>query len=199
MNKNQFLLVFLTLLVIGCFDNCEGDCTVDPDLTIDLLVPAADVIRGEPADWEYVVESVKENSENCEVLAAGASIAQILIDLFSDPTDEEGEEFYKNNSDIAALKAGATAKVTSAIAFNSVGVHLISTVADLNDDVEERNEDNNADIAQIEIKASDDIFSKTSFEFKEKLRTTVAIVVVGDSIIGGRPTSYQGIPIYYAQ
>lgn len=199
----KFLLISVIAIFSICLHSCE-DCDVDPDLIIDLAAPTSDIIKGESVDWDYIVESTKENSKDCNILAAIASIGAIIIDFFVDPNDNSGEQLYNQGYNIGALDAGEFQKVTNQIdVFNNNGIYLLEAKADTSDVVTEREENNNTDDAMVDVRSSsisDDIFHNASPEFKEKLEKSSAIIIVGQVLVGhAKPDSYKGKPIYYAK
>jgi hypothetical protein len=195
--KNLFIGVLITFsLFLSC---CDKDCNVNPDLIVDLLTPTTDIIQGEPVDWDYIVKSIKDNSGECDILSAIASIGSIAIDFFIDENDPSGDILFRNESNIGQLGGGQSQTVSNTVdVFYDEGIYLITTKADDTNVVEERNENNNLDNGEVELKASDDIFHNASEEFKQKLQNASALVVVGKHK-GVNITTYKGKPIYYAK
>lgn len=202
MKKNKIYFLGTILLSIVFSPSCD-DCTVQPDLISDLAAPTTDIIVGEPVDWDYVVESVEDNSQDCDILKAIASIGKIVIDFFVDQNDNQGDLVLNNQNNINALNTGQSQTVTNTIdVFNDEGIYMIAVNADDTDVVDERNEGNNSDNAEVDTRSSSqsDLFANASDEFKEKLANTAALVIVGRNFNGGNKIySYKGKPIYYAE
>jgi len=201
--KNLRIYLFgMFLFSTVFFLSCKKDCTVEPDLISDLAAPTTDIITGEPVDWDYVVESVEDNSQDCDILGAIASIGKIVIDYFTDQNDNQGDLVLNNQNDIEPLNAGQSQTVTNTIdVFNEEGIYMIGVNADDTDVVEERNEDNNSDSAEVtKSSTQNDLFKNASDGFKQKLANAAALVVIGQKFNGGHKIhSYKGKPIYYAK
>ena len=134
------LLFFLILPFLS--GSCE-DCTIDPDLALDLLVPSTAIILNEPVDWDYVVKSVEDNSDDCKILNAIASIGKIVIDYFIDQNDPNGNMVYTNSSNVGELNAGDSQTITNNIdVITDPGIYMIMANADDTNVVDERNENN---------------------------------------------------------
>lgn len=194
---NSLLLISFLLISSSC-----EDCTIDPDLIPDLLAPTSDIIKNEPVDWDYVIESVEDNSQDCDILLTTASIGKILIEFFTDQNDTEGETLASQTNDIGQLNPGEAQTVNNTFSvFNEVGIYMIAVNADDTNVVSERKEDNNTDTGEATVngRLSDDLFRNASPAFKEKLIQAAALVIVGDVLEGNKPQSYQGKPIYYAE
>lgn len=188
----------LSLFQCGIFENC----IVDPDLVSDLLAPSADIIQGEPVDWDYTIESVENRSDDCQIVEALASIAAIVIDLFEKPSDTSSDEVFNEISNINGLSGGQSQIVSNRInVFNQEGVYMVMTEADITNTVDERNETNNTDSGEAELrgKISSDYFGKTSLAFQKKLSTTSAIVIVSENANTRKIKTYKGIPVYYSR
>lgn len=187
------------LLALALFTSCDEDCEVNPDLTSDLLAPSSDLIMGEPVDWDYVVTSVRDNSDDCDILDAIASIGEIVIDFFEDENDT-GTQRYQNQNQINGLSAGEYNTATNTIdVFDTEGIYFVAVEADKTNVVEERNEDNNKDNSEVTARTTD-LFSKASQTFIEKLNQSSAIVVIGRELKNNKGTlikSFNGKPIYY--
>lgn len=203
---NIYLLTIISVGVLGT-SSCEwlndllGKCKVDPDLITDLLAPASTIIQGETVEWDYVIESVEENSQDCDILNAAASISKFVIDYFIDQNDNNGDIVFNQQANISELEAGSLQTINETVdVFNDEGIYLISSTADATNLVKERNENNNIDDGEINIDAStDDIFENASEAFKAKLSKSGAIVIIGRSFNDGiKVHSYNGKPIYYA-
>jgi hypothetical protein len=196
MKKLAFFSLLACLLIAA--PSCE-DCEVNPDLIADLLSPSADIIQGEPVDWSYVVQSIKDNTE-CDIISAAASIGEILIDFFTDPTDNTSDLVYDKQQNVGSLSGGGEESLMNTInVFDSVGIYMVKTTADVTEVVTERDEGNNSDTGEVELKVGLDLFENASVAFKEKLNEASALVIVGEFTNGQRPTHYKGKPIYYAK
>ena len=194
----------LLLITIIMFSSCR-DCCIKPDLISDLATPTTDIIRGEPVDWDYVIESVEDNSQECDILKAVASIGKIIVDFFVDEKDEQGAVVFEQQSNVNALMGGQSQNVTSTIdAFSEKGIYLVTVNADDIDDVDEREENNNFSRESEEVggrsAAEIDLFQNASAAFKKKLSTASAIVIVGRKFDEKNKINfYKGKPIYYAK
>jgi len=200
-NYNTCLLGMILISLVS-FSSCD-DCTVDPDLISDLAAPSTDIIVGEPVDWDYVIESVEENSEDCNILKTIASIGKIVIDYFTDENDTQGDLVLNSESNINGLSSGESQTIANSIdVFNEEGIYLLGVSADATDVIEERNEDNNTDNAEVNARPSvqSDLFQNASEEFMEKLAKASAIVIIKRGINAENSiNSYQGKPVYYAK
>lgn len=194
---NILLVVVLVLFYSSC---TTSECTVDPDLISDLLAPSTDIIKGEPVDWDYVIESVEDNSEDCSVLNAIASISKVVIDFFTDPGDPDSDVVYEQNEQIGELMGGDSRQVSNQIdVFRDTGIYMLAVIADDTNLVKERNEDNNNDIGEVEVRSSDaPFFQNLSPAFERKLEKAAALVFVGDKYKNLNIHSYRGKPIYYS-
>ena len=192
----RFLILLISLVTFS--PSCK-DCNIDPDLTVDLLVPAADIILGEPVDWEYIIESTEANSEGCDILIAAASVGKIVIDLFSSKNDEKGDIVYSKETEIRELKGGEEQSVTNTInVFNEVGIYTIGVTADETNTVAERDEENNTDSLNAETTSKGSgIFKDASEALLEKLNKAAAVVIVGSNYDKTTQTFFKGTPIYY--
>ena len=200
-NYKIWFLGMVLMSIVSC-SGCE-DCTVDPDLISDLAAPSTDIIVGEPVDWDYLVESVEENSEDCNILKTIASIGKIVIDYFTDENDTQGDLVLDNDNNINGLSSGQSQTVTSSIdVFSAEGIYLVGVTADFTNVIEERNEDNNTDNAEVNARPTvqSDLFQNASEKFLEKLAKASAIVIIKRGLNSENSiTSYQGKPIYYAK
>jgi hypothetical protein len=195
-----FLFIIIFLFGISSCDWFKN-CSVNPDLITELLAPATTIIQGETVEWDYIIESVEENSEDCDILLAVASVSRFAIDYFINQNDNNGQLILNKQANINELEANETQIVSENIdVFNNEGIYLISSTADVTDLVTERDENNNNDEGEFDIEASaDDIFANASENFKEKLSKSGAIVIIGRSFNNGnRIYTYNGKPIYYA-
>lgn len=206
MRTIKTLLLGVTLLSIMQFQSCflfKEDCSINPDLISDLLAPSTDIIAGEPVDWDYVIKSIEDNSQDCNILKAGASIGKITIKYFVDQIDIQGDEVYNIDSNINELSAGKMQTVSNEIdVFNQDGIFLISTNADNTQVVAETNEFNNNDSSTIDTRISSqiDIFSNASIDFLTELEKSAAIVIVGTRLENYMEMdSYKNKAIYYAK
>lgn len=200
--KNYKICVLAMILttIVSC-SRC--DCTVDPDLISDLAAPSTDIIVGESVDWDYIVESVEDNSEDCNILKTIASIGKIVIDYFIDENDTSSDLVFDNDNNINGLNSGGSQTVTSSIGiFNEEGIYLVGVTADFTNVIEERNENNNTDNAEVNARPTvqSDLFQNASEEFMEKLAKSSAIVIIKRGLNSDNSiNSYQGKPIYYAK
>ena len=190
----------LSLFVVCCvimLSSCKK-CKVNPDLISDLLAPSTNIILGEPVDWDYVVRSVRDNSGECKILDAAASVGLILVDYFVNPSDTTSDTITNKTDSIGKLCAGEEETVSSSIVFNNQGVYLLATTADKNNVVEERNENNNSDNIEEVKGLRPDIFKDPSPAFSSKLEKASAIVLVGSKYkSAANIKSYNGKPVYY--
>lgn len=201
MERFQIFLIGLLLSSILLVSSCR-DCKVNPDLVSDLLAPTSNIIEGEPVEWDYVVESVEENSEDCDILSALASIGSTIIDFFTNPDDTEGDEVLNRQANVSELGGGQSRTITNVIdVFNEEGIYFLTVTADDTNVVEERNENNNTDNAEINLRLANPapVFSNASPAFLEKLESASAIIIVGEGFTDGIIDSYKGKPIYYAE
>lgn len=202
MTNYKFSLLGLFLLTIVSCSKCD-DCTVNPDLISDLAAPSTDIIVGEPVDWDYVVESVEDNSEDCDILKTIASIGNIIIDYFTDENDSQSDMVLNIDNNVNGLSAGEMQTITTAVdVFNNEGIYLLGVTADFTDVIEERNEDNNTDNAEVNARPTvqSDLFQNASEEFMEKLAKASAIIIIKRGLNSENSiNSYQGKPIYYAK
>lgn len=178
------------------FNACD-DCEVNPDLISDLLVPSADLIQGEPIDWDYIIQSIDDNID-CDIIDALASIGQIVVDYFENANDNTPEEILNIQNNIGNLGSGEQQVITNTFTFDSMGIYMVNVSADVTDVVAERDEDNNNDTGEKELRMGLDLFKNASPNFKDKLNKSAAIVIVGEFTDGLRPTHYRGKPIYYS-
>lgn len=199
----KYTILLTTLVYATAFLSSCKDCEIDPDLISDLLAPTTDIIAGEPVDWDYVVESIKDNTQDCEILNTVASFGKFAIDFFVDKNDPEGDLLFDKENEISPLIAGQKEQKTNRVdVFNNEGIYLIAVNADVTNVVQERNEDNNADNLELEQRSlpRKDLFENASPQFQEKLANAAAIVIVGQNFNNGfKVHSYKGKPIYYAQ
>lgn len=200
--RNYFL--GLLLMSVAFLPACKlFNCCIEPDLISELAAPTTNIIKGEPVDWDYVIESVEENSQKCDILKAAASIGKIVVDFFADQNDKQGDTIFSNENNVGALMPGQTQSVTNTIdVFDEKGIYLITVKADETDLVDERREDNNFDTLEAESRALEqvDLFQNASEGFKEKLDKAAAIVIVG-RVLNDKDKihAYKGKPIYYAK
>ena len=203
MKKMKFAFLLFAFVFGSAYLSSCKDCEIDPDLISDLLAPTTDIIAGEPVDWDYVVESIKDNTQDCEILKTVASFGKFAIDYFVDQNDPEGDLLFDKKSEISPLIAGQKEQETNRVdVFNNEGIYLIAVNADVTDVVKERNEDNNADNLELEQRSlpKKDLFENASPKFREKLANASAIVIVGHNFNNGfKVHSYKGKPIYYAE
>lgn len=206
--KKVIVLLVISISLSSCcwlFNDCDCEVENKPDLISNLTVPTLDIILGETVDWEYVIESIEDNVKQCETVQAGASIARILIDYFSDQSDNDGEIVLNEESPVSPLNEGQSKSINTSISvFEQEGIYMIGTKADITDVVEERNEQNNEDIGSVEAKVLTnpnlDPFIAASNEFKERLSSSAAIVIVGSSnYLNPKISEYKGKRIYYVK
>jgi len=190
----------LSLIVVCCvimLSSCDT-CKVNPDLISNLIGPANNIILGEPVDWTYVVKSVEENSGECKILDAAASVGLILVDFFVNPSDTTSDTLTNQTDNIGKLHCGEEEEVVSNIVFANPGVYLIATTADNANTVAERDENNNKDNAEEVKGPRPDIFKDPSLAFTKKLENAAAIVLVGNKYkSAANIKSYNGKPVYY--
>ena len=201
MSKKIIFSVLIAVMIGISFSSCNN-CKLDPDLIVDLSGPTADIIAGETVDWEYVIESTKEGAENCKILDATASIADIIIDFFVDETDPQSDILLNLKNAIDKLCPGDDQTVVNPInVFNQEGIYLVSNHADIENTVTERDESNNERSLEEDLKSleEDEFLKNASSSFRKKLCSSAAIVVVGKHKSLGTLNSYRGVPVYHAK
>ncbi|MEM7104957.1 MAG: CARDB domain-containing protein [Bacteroidota bacterium] len=194
MKKVFLLLIFVNILWL---QSCE-DCQVNPDLISQLAAQTVQPIVGEPIDWEYVIESVDNNTQDCKVGNALASIGGIIFDFFTDESDGTGNITYSAMDNIPELGSGDSERSFHNVVLDSMGIYMIGVSADITNVVEERNESNNDDIGTEDTRAVYDLFPNASLEFEEKFKKASAIIIAKRDNNLTHISSYKGKPIYHA-
>jgi len=187
------------LIVAACLlsSGCE-DCTVDPDLIPDLATLSPEVIRGEPVDLDYIIASVQDNSEDCEVLGTAASLSQILITFFEDEQDQTPDPFLENQSNTPPLAGGQTHEESVSAVFSNNGIYPVEVEADINNDVAEREEGNNLDNGSVTLRAGDEqLTDRLSPELLGSISRASLIVVVGEDNALANVSSVAGVTVHH--
>ncbi|MCC6448846.1 MAG: hypothetical protein IT215_09215 [Chitinophagaceae bacterium] len=199
--KFKFIL-FPVLLISYCcnFLSCD-ECELDPDLVPNIITDiGATIAVKEEFEWDYAIESVKDNTAGCKTISAAASIAGIIIDYFKNQNDDESDEVFNKEQTIGLLEAGKKEEHNFHYTYINDGFYPMKITANKTGAVTERNVDNNSTSINLEIRKShEDIFINASQALKEKIEEATVIVIVGDMGIDKSVTNYKGKPIYHVK